>query len=266
MSAPDIVSGEICVGDQAFADWFNAALARRGDFLRPIEDGAFRGVFDHVGDLWAPAITLAQFVAFFALFYNETGATLRPLAELGGPQYCFETHLPGGASKLSYNRHPNRLAGDQLLERGLIGPADVAAWNGIVWPAGAPDEVKKAAEQCDFFHFRGRGYIQVTWRTTYERDVDPLLAAAGLGSCDSMTTAELDAAVLGTPSVSLGMVRAFFQVPTMTTAFALVDRATPLWAPTGTHVSGSAAYGNGLYTRRCQALYQALLAAGYDAR
>lgn len=257
-----ITSGDFRVADKGFVDWFNATLAGRGDFQRHLEPAPFCDIFDHVADLWAPSLTLAQFVAFFCLMYNETGGTLRPIAEVGGPAYCFGT---AGGKKASYNRHPNRLAGDQLLERGIIGADDVAAWNGTTWPAGAPADVLAAAEECDFYRFRGHGYLQTTWRTTYLAQVNPLLEAAGFASCDDLTTAELDASVLGTSSIALGMVRAFFLASPMPAAFAQVDHVPPVWAPTGTHVSGSAAYGTGIYTRRCHALHQALLGATFDS-
>lgn len=253
-----ICSGDITVAGQDFVEWFNGALHGKPGFPNVINAEGFRAAFDNVGDLWAPSITLAQFVAFFCIFYNETGGTFRPVAEMGGPKYCFETKLPGGGTKQSYNKSPNRLCGNQLAAQGLGG--DVAAWNGQVWPGGpAP----AAVEQCDFFKYRGRGLIQTTWRPTYLAQVDPLLRAAGLKSCDEMTTKELDDAVLKNPAIYLGMVKAYFSEPSMAAAFAKVDQAPPVWAPTGTRVSGSAGYGNGIYTQRCQTLYEAMKAGGY---
>jgi hypothetical protein len=60
------------------------------------------------------------------------------------------------------------------------------------------------------------------------------------------------------------MVQAFFRAPFMAAAFAKVDQSPPLWAPTGTGVSGSGAYGNGTYSLRCQTLHTAMIAAGYE--
>jgi hypothetical protein len=258
--AGKICSGDFLVAGQDFCTWFNTTMHGKPGFPNVVNSEGFRAAFDNVADLWAPSITLAQFVAFFCIFYNETGGTFRPVAEMGGPKYCFETKLPGGGTKQSYNKSPNRLCGNQLAARGAGG--DVAAWNGQEWPGGA---AAKAAEQCDFFKFRGRGLIQTTWRPTYLAQVDPLLKKLGLKSCDEMTTEELDEAVLKNPAVYLGMVKAFFSEPSMAEAFAKVDQSPPVWAPTGTRVSGSAGYGNGLYTQRCQSLYEAMKAAGTGA-
>lgn len=256
-----ISSGDFEVANQSFPDWFNDHVRGTGDFISRINGDAFKVVFDHTADLWAPELTVPQFVAFFSIFYNETGGSFRPVAEYGGPAYCFGTTMPGGRTKASYNRKPNRLAGDQLLESGVIQQRDVAMWNGTIWPALAPIEQRTAAEQCDFYKFRGHGYIQTTWRPAYLQQVDPLLQAAGLPLCDDMMTAELDAAILNTPSVSLGMVKGFFSQPTMKAAFAQVDALA--WASTGTHLSGSSAYGMGVYTMRCRTLYNALVKAGF---
>jgi hypothetical protein len=260
MTSP-IITGSFLVGGVGFPDWFNTQVYGKPDFHSPIDGDQFTTIFDHVADLWAPEISVEQFVAFFCIFYNETGGSLKPIAELGGPRYCFETHLPGGGSKRSYNTAPNRLAGDQLVERGVtLSDAQRIAWNGKVWPGGDADLLAHA-EECDFYKYRGRGLIQTTWRSTYLAQVDPLLLAAGFPSCDAMSTADLDAAVLRTPSVYLGMVKAFFaQMPT---AFAAVDRRQ--WAPVGAHVSGSPAYGAGIYTRRCSMLCAAMDAAGVAA-
>jgi hypothetical protein len=266
-SSGAIRSGDILVAGQGFTAWFNSAVRGKPGFVHTLLDGPFRAVFDNVGDLRDPALTLAEFIAFFCIFYNETGGTLRPIAELGGAKYFFETHVPGGKTKKSYNHAPNRLAGDQLHELGVLAdPADIELWNGTVWPDSAPAAVKTAAERCDFFKYRGRGLIQTTWRTTYLAQVDPLLASAGFASCDDLSSEGLDFAVLDTPSVYLGMVKAFFQASKMKEAFAKVNQSPPVWAPTGAGVSGSTAYGNGVYTLRCQTLYDAMKAAGYDAR
>jgi len=254
-----ITDGSFTVGGIPFADWFNTQIVGRTDFAFPIDGDQFKIVFDHVSDLWAPDLSIEQFVAFFCIFLNETGGSFRPIAEMGGPKYCFETSVGGvPGRKLSYNEGPlNRLAGDQLVERGIIEESLRAAWNGKVWPSASAD-VYAAARECDFFKFRGHGLIQTTWWKNYVAQVDPLLAAAGLPSCDEMTTEQLDQAILSTPSVYLGMVKAFFQK--MPLAFAAVDQRN--WAPVGMHVSGSSIYGKGIYTRRCSLLFAEMQKAG----
>lgn len=253
-----ITSGRFTVGGQSFVDFFNATMVGRPNFHARIDAAAFCDVFGNLPLLWAPEVSVERFVALFAIMYNETGGSLRPIAEVGGPRYCFETAIPGtGGHKASYNRHPNRLAGDQLLARGIIDEGARAAWNGTTWPA-ASEDVYAAARECDFFKFRGRGFIQTTWWTTYEQQIDPLLALAGLPTCDAMSNDELDTAFLNTPAVALGAVKAFFErIPV---AFDAVERLQ--WAPVGTAVSGSKAYGEGVYSARCGSLWTAMRTAG----
>ncbi len=83
-------------------------------------------------------------------------------------EYFFEAIV---GKKNSYNGiNGNLLAGDQLLANGDIaaGP-DVATWNGSTYPNAQTAAVKIAARACDFYRFIGRGLVQITGRTNYQR-------------------------------------------------------------------------------------------------
>lgn len=83
-------------------------------------------------------------------------------------EYFFE---PNPSGKNSYNGvNGNLKAGDQLKNNGVINtPADVTLWNGTVYPDSQPSAVKQAARDCDFYRFIGRGLVQITGRTPYQR-------------------------------------------------------------------------------------------------
>ncbi|WP_198145113.1 hypothetical protein, partial [Microscilla marina] len=121
-------------------------------------------------------ITLNEFCGHMAIIYNETGGTCKPIREMGGPQYMFNTVMPGGGVKYSYNTPPNHKAGDQLMEWGIINTEEQRSlWNGTIYPKHAPEDIKKAALKCDFYRFRGYGFNQLTWRNAYEQCLQPLL-------------------------------------------------------------------------------------------
>ena len=137
-------------------------------------------------------INLNEFVAHFSIMYNETGG-LNVFTEIGGPAYMFGTN---GGRKYSYNSAimGNIPAGNTLKQKGVISSdADVALWNGNVYPSNAPTEVKKAAEDCDFYKFRGRGLHQLTFRDNYVKYAKPVLDKFNLDLL-TMSNAELDTA------------------------------------------------------------------------
>ena len=79
------------------------------------------------------------------------------------------THCPG--KKVSYDTLASNIkAGTALKDAGEItAAADVTLWNGSVYPDAQPAAVKRAARQCDFLTFIGRGYVQITGRANYTK-------------------------------------------------------------------------------------------------
>jgi hypothetical protein len=232
---PDIkvTSSHVFVEHLHFVDWFNhefrpkyagvkhptVKLYKRDAFIAPdpLSKERFIEVFDACEAFWDKELRLYQFVAFFLLFYNETGGTFVPRAEAfykttlrGRMKYLFE---PEG-EKRSYNDpKSHRQAGAQLAERGILtNPEDIEAWNSTTsFPIGAPDDVIKAAVECDFHKFRGRGLIQTTWRSNYKKTVDPLLAANEYKLVDELTDAELTHIIESDRRVFLPAVKNFWR-------------------------------------------------------
>jgi peptidoglycan hydrolase-like protein with peptidoglycan-binding domain len=143
------------------------------------------------------AITLGELVGHLMIIYNETGGRFRPVSERGSLQYLFE---PKAGVKTTYNKAPNRLAGDQLTGWALLTEAERAAWNGPMMPAGVPADPQRHAAviaklpDCDFNKCRGRGLNQVTWLSGYQKYVDPVLQPLLGKTSEGMTNAEVDAA------------------------------------------------------------------------
>src|SRR3954471_22851158 len=117
-------------------------------------------------------------------FCQRDRRRVKPLAEKGSLSYMFYLNKP-----------TNQKAGDQLLARGIISdPELIAKWNavGIVaggscsnFPGTSPAGPTDAdVAECDFNKYRGRGFVQLTFRDNYETFLDPSLLAAGLKKAD----------------------------------------------------------------------------------
>ncbi len=239
--------------ETAFA---TARIAHPQLFPHAVNWRAYQTVFSDSNRLTGrPFLTLGEFVGHFCIIYNETGGTFLPVTEIGSPAYMMTTH---GGRKRSYNQPPNRRAGDQLLEWGVISsPEDVAMWNSTeTYPVSQPESVRLKALDCDFYKFRGRGLNQITWREGYAKYVDPCLKNGQTSA--TMTNAELDAAFQD-PDVYCGVFRNYVTDPQW------AGRAIPFLVqgiyteyPKYVAGSGATAY-HQKFVLRCQALEAALL-------
>lgn len=277
ITPPDkIRSSAIKVAGKPFVEWFNndfrplhpgqhptlKLYGRFADKFPHVVDAAkFAEVFNQCAVLYKAELTFEEFLTFFAIIYNETGGTFVPVSEKGSERYMFESTASG---KASYNKAPNRPAGDMLRDAGkLTDPAAIAAWNSTTtYPNPTDPELIAAARECDFWKFRGRGLVQLTWRSAYLKIVDPLLTANGHKTCDELTEAELGEVIKTDPKVYIPMVADLFKG--LTKQLAPVNKNPPDWLPFGKAISGGGEYA-ALLQWRCETLSEAIWSVGYTA-
>jgi len=179
---------------QDFIAWFNANCANKeawkgkalgtSDVVRQ----RFNRIWDQFPIIFGTEkISLAQFISLTSIFINEVGAELLPITEKVGRRehpglaYAFNA-IPG--VKISYNQPPNKTAFElfnnalYIETHGRLALADKLKnttdqrWNLIVYPQGDFPTGTNPVEtgfirETDFFKFRGRGFIQTTWRSNY---------------------------------------------------------------------------------------------------
>ena len=261
-NAADIDAFFVAKTGQDFVDWFRARVGGRGAWTRtrngtstPVTMPAtadaktgFRQFWDGIPLIFStPQINFAQFAALQSVLVNETGGRMRPIAEgvgtAGHPgiAYAFD-RIPD--LKQSYNKHPNKTAlalfndpefvrahGAKPLGAQLANTQD-GRWAGDVYPASSYSPSTDAAQngfvqEADFYKFRGRGYIQITWRNAYQwlipsvqayHGTDPIIQRyqaqwQGL-SLDTVATrssnADWDELFMRSPEFPLSALRVFF--------------------------------------------------------
>lgn len=174
-----MIKNDFLIDGVPFAQYFNQNIkpysALFPNFIDPVNFNAFmRNIEALTGQ---EEVSIEELACHIAIVYNETGGTFKPLREFGTPQYIFsQLTLSNGGLKVTYNRHPNRLAGTQMREKGVqMSEAEVNAWNGAFYPQNAPAAIQQASLECDFWRFRGWGFNQLTWRDAYIMHVQPHL-------------------------------------------------------------------------------------------
>jgi len=254
------ISNNFSVQGLTFAQWFNQRVKPYYHiFENFINEANFAALMAKM-EVWTgkEEITLQEFCAHLSIMYNETGGLLTPIYEMGGQAYCFNRQMPNGGVKYSYNRTPNRLAGDQLLAWGVIAEAERQVWNGQIYPYNAPLRVQQASAHCDYYRFRGWGLNQLTWRNAYESFMQPHLPKP----LDEYEPAEWNATLEGNLDLACKVFRSYtYESPQGSYAMAEVQKEN--FVPYGNMVSGGWAwYVYNKFLPRVQTLLQLLENAG----
>ncbi len=212
----DIVSFFNRTVNQHFIDWFNQTCAQRQYWVNkqisaePAVKQRFLQIWNCIPLIFVHhPINLLQFSALMSILINEVGRDLLPLAEVCGRNnypglaYAF-CSIPG--IKTSYNAgQGNKPAGDLFFADDDFWAAHQSRpaadlvraipnlrqqWNSVIYPQNLfPTTLDPGhsgfIQQADFYKFRGRGFIQITWRSNYRSIVqfvqsysgsDPVLA------------------------------------------------------------------------------------------
>jgi hypothetical protein len=189
-----------------FIPWFNSNFANKGAWANKAI-GTSTVVADRFEKIWDlspvmfgnPSFNLLQFCCLMSIFINEVGRDLLPVTEkVGLPghpglAYPFDT-IPG--IKKSYNQATNKTAFECFTDvnfraaHGTLPPAallaapDRAIWAGQIYPQSTfPTTLDQSQtgfiQEADFYKFRGRGFIQATWRDMYLRCIQHVQAYTG---------------------------------------------------------------------------------------
>ncbi|HEU5381204.1 MAG TPA: hypothetical protein VFV38_37745 [Ktedonobacteraceae bacterium] len=179
-----------------FIDWFNGTCANRdawnGRALGSSDavKQRFTTIWDHIPDMFGtPNISLVQFTCLMSIFINEVGTDLLPISELmgrpGHPGLAYAFDSISGV-KVSYNQAPSLTAlalfndanfiaahGSLALAPTLKNTTD-GRWGSSQYPqadysTSLDPNITGFIQEADFYKFRGRGFIQTTWRTGYLR-------------------------------------------------------------------------------------------------
>jgi len=189
-----------------FAQFFNSTQALVGAFnnneiLNDVGNiGANNLVmFDYISNLSTRsngALNVLEILIMWGTSLSESKG-ISSISEGGSLNYFFGTN---GGKKMSYNKDPNltvkqclknfyfkkRFNGGAFVNRNLF--TNIESWcdgQSAIPTKYATKANSNVVYNCDFCKFRGRGYIQLTWRSAYKNLLD-VMKTSGVARVNSM--------------------------------------------------------------------------------
>lgn len=200
------------VGDPDFPTFFNNKIKGKNSLLQEKIDtkqweDTWNAIIRHEWTNYGESgINFLEFLVMNMVIYKETGGSFSQKSEIvnsvnassqPGIAYAFDAT----SKKASYNKSPNKTAFTLFNDPQFIDAHKALpygndpkvlrtknnAWNGNRFPVELFSNKSEAVRpnpptfinEADFFKFRGRGYIQTTWRSSYEKIVKKILAYSG---------------------------------------------------------------------------------------
>ena len=185
-----------------FIDWFNRRVALKNYWRRrKIRNEEkvikrFKEIWDNIPEIFdSKRINLNQFLVLSAIMINENSRFSSRSEKGPNLKYFFESvRLKSGRRKISYNTKYNKTAFELFNDNyfvnahGHLNPKKLqytsdSRWKGAIYPNEYSDSIDPIRNgfimEADFFKFRGRGFIQITFRGNYRRQIQEILKYTG---------------------------------------------------------------------------------------
>jgi len=161
--------------------------------IKILKPAAFDNVWNLVQQFFGiNEIHLIHFLALNSIITNETGGIFEPISEVSrglGIKYFMQYNVGPNITAGKLFRLPTYLAAHASLQPSVPQNTTDPRWDTKLWPIDAPTMWNRESYvdngfimNADFYKYRGRGFIQTTWRSNYKPIVDWIKTYRGSNS------------------------------------------------------------------------------------